>query len=163
MPGKISIIAALDKQYGIGKQQALLCHLPADLAYFKEKTLAKPIIMGRRTFESIGRPLPGRRNIVISSKLAAQDGIEIFASLDDALMACQESMEIMVIGGSVLYAATLPLADRLYLTRIEHQFEGVDCFFPDFSQQDWVCVSRHERLPDVKNPYPLLFEIWERD
>lgn len=162
MQSKISIIAALDSQYGIGKQQALLCHLPADLAYFKEQTMAKPIIMGRLTFESIGRPLPGRRNMVVSSQLRKQEGIEVFTSLEAALLACQASPEIMVIGGARLYAAALPKADRLYLTRIEHQFEGADSFFPRFSEQDWSCSSRTEHAPDSKNPYRLFFEIWEK-
>lgn len=162
MATKISLIAAIDKNYAIGKQQALLCHLPADLAYFKAKTLGKPVIMGRLTYESIGRPLPRRQNIVVSSQLGPQEGIGVFSTLTDALATCDNSPETMIIGGAELYRAALPLAHRLYLTRIDHQFADADRFFPAFSEEDWVCISRIEHAPDLHNTYHLTFETWDR-
>ncbi|HVT62556.1 MAG TPA: dihydrofolate reductase, partial [Legionellaceae bacterium] len=112
----ISLIAAMDENNGIGKNNALLCHLPADLAFFKAKTMGKPMIMGRRTFQSIGSPLPGRRSIVLTSQTLVIPGVEIVHDLAEALRLCAEQPEIMVIGGSTLFAQCLPLADRIYVT-----------------------------------------------
>ena len=144
----ISLIAALASNRAIGKNNALLWQLPEDLRHFRETTRGKPVIMGRKTWESLPepfRPLPGRHNIVVSRDPAYQaNGATLAASLDDAVRqaaAQTRAEEVFVIGGAELYRQALPLADRLYLTEIEQDFDG-DVFFPDFSPQDWEEISR---------------------
>lgn len=130
----ISLIVAHDSNCAIGYQNDLPWHLPKDLEYFKEKTLNKTVVMGRKTFESIGRALPKRRNIVITSdKNYHAQGIEVVHSIESALTLAQEgnAQEIMVIGGEQIFKAVLPLADRLYITQIDHVFEG-DTYFPAY-------------------------------
>lgn len=133
---RVSIIAALS-QYdnAIGKDNDLLWHLPADLKRFKQLTIGHPIIMGRKTFESIGRPLPGRDNIVITRNTDyTQDGVILVHSLKEALDIAQEKdqQEVFVIGGGQIYEQALPLADRLYLTFVDVKDEDADIFFPDY-------------------------------
>ena len=135
---RLSIIVAADERGGIGRDGGLPWRLPEDLKRFKALTLGHPVIMGRKTYESIGRPLPGRRNIVVTRNAAYQtDGCEVAASLAAALAACQGgSDEIFVIGGAQIYAEALPLAQRLYLTEIRRAFEG-DARFPDWDPTAW--------------------------
>ena len=123
----------MDEQRGIGKKQHLLCHLPADLAFFKQYTLGKPIIMGRKTYQSIGRPLPGRRSIVITTQALSIPGVEIVHTPEQALALCAQDSEIMVIGGSSIYAQFFPLAQRIYVTLIHYSF-AADVFFPKFDE-----------------------------
>ena len=144
----ISLIAALASNRAIGKDNALLWHLPEDLRHFRETTRGKPVIMGRKTWESLPepfRPLPGRHNIVISRDPAYQaNGATLAGSLADALRqaaAQTNAEEVFVIGGEQLYRQALPLADRLYLTEIEQNFAG-DVFFPDVQPHDWQEISR---------------------
>ena len=144
----ISLIAALASNRAIGKDNALLWHLPEDLRHFRETTRGKPVIMGRKTWESLPepfRPLPGRHNIVVSHDPAYQaNGATLAGSLADAVrLAAEETSaaEAFVIGGAQLYREALPLANRLYLTEIEQDFDG-DVFFPDFSPHDWEEISR---------------------
>lgn len=157
----ISLIAAVDENYGIGKNNQLLCHLPADLKYFKNMTMGKPIIMGRKTFESIGKPLPGRCNIVISRHGVKMDGLFNVNSLTSALAVPTESDEIMVIGGATIYQQAMPYASRIYLTKIHHQFEP-DVYFPAFDKTGWNCIETTFRPKDEKNEYDLTFYIYER-
>ncbi|KIQ82737.1 MAG: type 3 dihydrofolate reductase [Aeromonas sp.] len=161
---KISMIAAMAHDRVIGKDNQMPWHMPADLAHFKRVTLGKPVLMGRKTFESIGRPLPGRRNLVISRNPGYQaDGIEVVGSVEVALalLADNEVAEVMVIGGGHLYAELLPKADCLYLTRIELEVEG-DTRFPAFADEQWQCVEREVHQADEKNPHPYRFETWLR-
>ena len=161
---KISMIAAMAHDRVIGKDNQMPWHMPADLAHFKRVTLGKPVLMGRKTFESIGRPLPGRRNLVISRNPDYQaDGIEVVGSVEGALalLADNEVAEVMVIGGGHLYAELLPKADCLYLTRIELEVEG-DTRFPAFADEQWQCVEREVHQADEKNPHPYRFETWRR-
>lgn len=128
----ISLIVAHDKNYVIGLNNDMPWHLPGDLAYFKRVTMGKPIIMGRNTFESIGRALPGRRNIVISRNADYQaSGAEVVHSLEEAIALVSDQPEIMIIGGQQIFTQALPIADRLYITKIDHEFEG-DTFFPEY-------------------------------
>ena len=145
---RLSLIAALASNRAIGKDNELLWHLPEDMRHFRETTRGKPVIMGRKTWESLPepfRPLPGRHNIVVSRDPAYQaNGATLAGSLADAVrLAAEETSaaEAFVIGGAQLYREALPLANRLYLTEIEQDFDG-DVFFPDFSPHDWEEISR---------------------
>ncbi|MDX7758431.1 type 3 dihydrofolate reductase [Aeromonas hydrophila] len=160
----ISMIAAMAHDRVIGLDNQMPWHLPADLAHFKRVTLGKPVLMGRKTFESIGRPLPGRRNLVISRNPDYRaDGVEVIDSVEAALalLADSDVAELMVIGGGHLYGQLLPRADRLYLTRIDLAVEG-DTRFPAFDEGDWSCIEREPHQSDEKNPHPYCFETWQR-
>ncbi|WP_429187820.1 type 3 dihydrofolate reductase [Aeromonas veronii] len=161
---KISMIAAMAHDRVIGKDNQMPWHQPADLAHFKRVTLGKPVLMGRKTFESIGRPLPGRRNLVISRNPDYQaEGIEVVGSVEAALalLAGSSVEELMVIGGGHLYAEMLPSADCLYLTRIDLAVEG-DTRFPAFDDGQWQRVDCESHPADEKNPHPYSFETWQR-
>ncbi|MFQ1905694.1 type 3 dihydrofolate reductase [Aeromonas veronii] len=161
---KISMIAAMAHDRVIGKDNQMPWHLPADLAHFKRVTLGKPVLMGRKTFESIGRPLPGRRNLVISRNPGYQaEGIEVVGSVEAALalLAGSSVEELMVIGGGHLYAEMLPSADCLYLTRIDQAVEG-DTRFPAFDDGQWQRIACESHPADEKNPHPYSFETWQR-
>lgn len=159
---KIAMIAAMARDRVIGRDNAMPWHLPADLAHFKQVTLGKPILMGRRTFESIGRPLPGRRNLVISRNPDyAPSGVEVFPSVEAALAAVGEVPEVMIIGGGKLYAQLLERTDVLYLTHIDLTVEG-DTRFPDYQAYAWNRRDLVCHQPDERNPYPYCFETLER-
>ena len=161
---KISMIAAMAHDRVIGKDNQMPWHLPADLAHFKRVTLGKPVLMGRKTFESIGRPLPGRRNLVISRNPGYQaEGIEVVGSVEAALalLASSSVEELMVIGGGHLYAEMLPSADRLFLTQIDLAVEG-DTRFPAFDDGQWQRIDCESHPADEKNPHPYSFETWQR-
>jgi dihydrofolate reductase len=161
---KISMIAAMAHDRVIGKDNQMPWHLPADLAHFKRVTLGKPVLMGRKTFESIGRPLPGRRNLVISRNPGYQaDGIEVVGSVEAALalLASSAVEELMVIGGGHLYGQLLPRADSLYLTRIDLAVAG-DTRFPAFDDGQWQRIASEPHPADEKNPHPYCFETWQR-
>ena len=137
----ISLIVAMANHRVIGRSNAMPWHMPADLRHFKAVTLGKPVVMGRRTFESIGRPLPGRRNLVISRNPEWQAaGVEVAPTLDVALALLADYDEVMIIGGGQLYAEALPRADRLYLTHIDLDVEG-DTFFPDYTGYEWQQIE----------------------
>lgn len=155
-----SLIAAIDLEGGLGKNNQLLCHLPADLLHFKTLTWGKPMIMGRKTYESIGRPLPGRRNLVLTHQSIDIPGIEIIHSLKDGVLRTAGSEEVMIIGGAAVFHEALVLANRIYLTRIHYRFDA-DVFFPELDTH-WHCVSEQQRLPDEKNKYLLTFSVLER-
>ncbi|RUR16225.1 dihydrofolate reductase [Legionella sp. km535] len=157
----ISLIAAVDERGGLGCNNQLLCHLPADLQYFKQTTMGKPIIMGRKTFESIGRPLPGRKNIVLSHSLISIDGVTVLDSLARAISSTAEENEVMIIGGANLFSLAIDIADRIYLTRIHHSF-AADVFFPEINEEVWGCRKSGFRERDEKNQYDMTFLVYER-
>ena len=143
----ISLIAAVARNRALGKDGQLLWHLPEDMRYFRETTRGKPVIMGRKTWESLPdafRPLPGRRNIVISRNPAYEaPGATLAGSLEEAVRLTQDDAEVFVIGGAEIYGQALPLAQRLYLTEVAHDF-AADAFFPEFSTGEWQEISRSE-------------------
>lgn len=159
---KIAMIAAMAADRVIGKDNKMPWHMPADLQHFKAVTLGKPVVMGRKTFESIGKPLPGRRNLVLS-RTKPQDiaGVEWINSVDEALALLAGAPEIMIIGGAELYRQCLPIADRLYLTLIDAQLDG-DTHFPDYSANEWQTVSEQRSAADERNPYAYRFITLER-
>lgn len=150
-PHCLSLIAAMDPNQVIGRDNTLPWHLPEDLKRFKAITLGKPILLGRRTYESIGRPLPGRRNIVVSRQMEGAEGIDVASSLDGALVLAGPVDEAVVCGGVGLYAEALERADRLYLTHLKECFEG-DAFFPDVDWSAWRVVDR-EVISDSVHPH----------
>lgn len=159
---QISLIVAYDKNRVIGKNNQLPWHLPADLWHFKKLTMGNPIIMGRKTFESIGRPLPGRRNVIISRQGDLKiDGCEVFHSVEDALAGLQSESEVMVIGGANIYEQFLNYAHRLYITVVDAEVMG-DTFFPQWNKKDWILVSENCFEADAKNEYGYCFQMWER-
>jgi len=155
---KISIIVAMASNRVIGLNNRMPWHLSADLKKFKQMTMGSPILMGRNTFESIGRPLPGRTNIIISKNPAyRQDGCLVFNDIDTALAAaCQNAEEIFVIGGSKLYETMLARADTFYLTQIKKAFDG-DTFFPEWRGDDWLEVEREDIDDDPDVPFSYSF------
>ena len=160
---RLSVIVAMDRNRLIGRGNALPWHLPADLAFFKRTTLGKPVLMGRKTYESIGRPLPGRRNIVVTRnpKFDAP-GCELASSLDEAIDRCADAEEIMLIGGANLYAQGLDFASYLYLTRIDHAFDNGDAWFPELDTS-WELEDREDFDADQDNIYPYSFIKFKRD
>ena len=156
---KISLIVAMASNRVIGLNNQMPWHLSADLKKFKKITMGSPILMGRKTYESIGRPLPGRTNMIVSrNPQYRQDGCLVFNDLETALKkGCENADEIFVIGGSDLYEAILPIADAIYLTIINREFQG-DAFFPDIDLNDWSEVERENINddPDVAFSYSFL-------
>jgi Dihydrofolate reductase len=160
---QISLIVAMAQNRVIGRGNQMPWHLPADLRHFKSVTLGKPVIMGRKTFDSIGRPLPGRRNLVITRNSDWHtDGVESVNSLDAALALAGDEAEVMIIGGGQLYREALPLARRLYLTHIDLTVNDADTWFPDYSAYRWQKVAEEMHCADEKNPYNYSFETLER-
>lgn len=160
----VSIIVAKAKNNVIGKDNQIPWYLPADLKYFKKTTLHHHIIMGRKTFESIGRPLPNRTNIVVTRSIFfTATGCLVAHSLEEALQLALENdeEEVFVIGGAQLYSDALPYADRLYLTEVDVQPEG-DTYFPDFEEDHWREIYSEQHHADDRNPYPYTFRILER-
>ena len=158
----ISIITAMDKNQLIGKDNALPWKIPADLQFFKKVTMSKPIIMGRKTFESIGRPLPGRQNIVITrDESYTADGCDVVYSIDDAISLAGDIDEVMVIGGANIYQQFLEKCDRLYLSRVLGEFEG-DAWFPEIDFNVWRLIEKEDHKADEKNECDYSFQIYER-
>lgn len=158
----ISLIAAVDTCMGLGKDNQLLCYLPADLRYFKQQTLHKPIIMGYRTFLSIGKALPERKNIVLSTKQRSpMEGVIFVNDWAEAIKRAGDEPEIMVIGGASVYRQALPYANKLYLTVIEHHFDA-DVFFPAVDKNEWHKILNEPHARDEKNPYNYRFTVWQR-
>ena len=159
-----SIIVATSENNVIGKDNRLPWHLPADLKYFKNTTWALPIIMGRKTFESIGKPLPGRHNIVVTrNKDYKAVGATVVSNLDDAVKAAESNdvKELFIIGGAELFNTTMNQAQRIYLTRVHANIEG-DVFFPDLNKEEWHLISEKNMEADEKNEYDLSFQVWEK-
>lgn len=153
----ITLVAAFDKNQLIGQKNKLPWHLPADLAHFKAVTINKLIVMGRQTFNSIGKPLPYRRNIVITQKKSVLiRGCDVFISLKHALSVLKNEPEVMIIGGGRLFKEALSKAEKMILTIIDHSFEG-DIYFPKWNHKEWSIVSQKKYKPDEKNPYSFQF------
>lgn len=157
-----AVVAATENNV-IGRDNGMPWHLPADLQHFKAVTLGKPVLMGRRTFAAIGRPLPGRRNLVLSRDLGfVAAGVETFSTLEQALAAAGDVDELMIIGGQTVYELALPHVQRVHLTRLHMQVEG-DAHFPDLPPEQWREVSRSARRPaDERNACDMTFLVLER-
>lgn len=154
---KISLIVAMASNRVIGLNNQMPWHLSADLKKFKKITMGAPILMGRKTYESIGRPLPGRTNIIISRNPAySQPGCLVFNDIDQALASCRDAEEIFVIGGSDFYKSMLPVADTLYLTQIHQEFPG-DTFFPEIDADQWIEVEREDIRDDADAVFSYSF------
>ncbi len=165
---KISLIVAMAENRVIGRNNKLPWYLPDDLKYFKRVTMGKPVVMGRKTFESIGKPLPGRTNIVVSRNPEFHaEGIRVVKDLMMARAVCQSFAivegieEVMVIGGAQIYEQSLPMADRLYLTEVHADVEGDACF-PEFDRNEWRELGRERFKAEGPNPYDYSFVILER-
>jgi dihydrofolate reductase len=165
---KLALIAAVADNGIVGRNNTMPWHLPEDLKYFKRVTLGKPVVMGRKTWDSIGRPLPGRTNIVISRQVnLVIEGATVVADLRTALELAQSigetdgSEELMVIGGSEIYALALPLAQRLYLTEVHAEVTG-DASFPDWNRGEWEEASRLRHGADDSNPFDYSFVVYDR-
>ncbi|MBF1096847.1 MAG: dihydrofolate reductase [Riemerella sp.] len=159
----ITIIAAIGKNNELGKDNQLLWHLPEDLKYFKKMTLEHPIIMGRKTYESIGKPLPNRTNIVVSRKEDwFEEGILIVPSIKDAIKHAKKINEqIFIIGGGNIYEQTIDLADCLKITQVDFQTKA-DAFFPKIDENIWQKTDEIHHPKDEKNAYNFSFQTWER-
>mgnify|MGYP001398705914 CR=1 FL=1 len=160
----ISLLFAMDRNQVIGANNDLPWHLPNDLKFFKEKTTGRTIIMGRKTFDSIGRALPNRRNIVLSkSDIELPLGVELIQDINSILTMDKKNPEeeLFIIGGGGIFEQILPFADRMYITLIEEEFNG-DVFFPDFSLEMWKETSRVKGIKDEKNPYDYYFIQYDR-
>ena len=161
---EISLVAAVADNGVIGADGGMPWHLPADLKHFKQLTLGKPVLMGRLTWESIGKPLPDRLNLVLTRDADWEaDGAQRVASLDEALRVAQRAGddELMVIGGAEVYRQALPRARRIYLTRVHAEPWG-DTLFPELEPGEWAEAARRERLSDERNPWDLTFVVLER-
>lgn len=165
---RISLIVALSENHVIGRNNKLPWYLPNDLKYFKQVTIGLPIVMGRKTFESIGKPLPGRTNIVVTRNTEwVADGVRIAHSLEEAFELAQSIAEIdgrdelMIIGGDQIYKSALPLVDRMYLTEVHAHIEG-DAYFPEFDRSDWQEIGREDFEAAEPNPYNYSFVVYDR-
>jgi len=162
---KLSLIAALDRRRAIGRDNGLPWRLPDDLKRFKALTLGKPVLMGRKTAQSLGRALPGRTNLVLTrSGQVPFTGMQAVSSLDEALHAAADldAQELCVIGGAEIYALTLAQAQRLYLTHVETVVDGTDTWFPAFDPEDWLEVTRSAHAPDERHEFGFVFVEYRR-
>lgn len=165
---KVSMIVAMATNRVIGRDNKLPWYLPNDLKYFKQVTMGKPILMGRKTFESIGKPLPGRCNIVMTRDQSwSAEGVRVVHSLEDAVSLASQIAEIdgqdelMIIGGDQIYQLALPKADRLYLTEVHAEVEG-DAFFPEFERGQWKEIGREDFNAEDPNPYDYSFVVLDK-
>jgi len=158
----VTLIVAVADSGVIGRDNALPWHLPEDLKRFKRLTLGKPVVMGRRTFESIGKPLPGRQNIVVTrDPNYKREGVDVVHGTDDAVRTAQGAPEIMVIGGAELFREFLPRAGRVHLTRVHGDVDG-DIHWPALDSREWRLVEREEHAADERHAYAMTFEVWEK-
>lgn len=157
----ISLIAAMAQNRVIGLNNKMPWHLPLDFAWFKKNTLHKPVIMGRKTFDSLGRALPGRMNIVMTRQGITSPGVIGVSSMEKALKAAQDAPEVMVIGGAEIYRQFLPQANRFYLTEVLKNIQG-DTYFPEYEQQQWEMVFQEFHSSDNTHLYPFSFQILHR-
>ena len=159
---RVSLVAAVARNGVIGRDGELPWRLPGDLRYFKALTLGKPVVMGRKTWESIGRPLPGRRNVVITRQPGyAADGAEVVSSPEAALSLLEGEAEVMIIGGEAIYRAFLDRATRIYLTEVDADVEG-DARFPDLGRSEWAETSREAGVPDERDEHAYRFISLDR-
>ncbi len=159
---KISLIVAMDENRAIGYKNKLPWNIPSELKYFRETTKGKPVIMGRKTHESIGRPMPERLNIIVTrDKDYKADGCVVVNSREGAIKAAKGSSEIMVIGGAEIYKLFLPIAGRLYITKVRGTFQG-DTYFPEFDENEWVKGREKFVEKNNENPYSYTIMVLER-
>ena len=159
---KISLIVAFDENRLIGNNNALPWHLPADLKHFKNITMGHHMIMGRKTFDSIGKPLPGRVSIIITrQKNYTIEGCVVVNTLEEALQKSEGQSEVFIIGGAQIFDCTLPMASDLYITQIHHAFKG-DTYFPEIPAKDWIEISRENHIADEKNEWPYSFIHYQK-
>ena len=160
---KISCIVAADSNNGIGKNNQLLCHLPADLKYFKNLTTHHAILMGRKTFDSIGKPLPNRTNIIVSRSDLNIEGTYCFNSIDEGISFAksQNETELFIIGGDSIYKQSMDVLNTVYLTRIHHSFEA-DAFFPALQEEYWQLNQNEFHAADEKNKFEFSFQTYNR-
>ena len=157
----ISVIVAVAENGTIGDNNTLLWHITEDMKRFRQLTMGHPVVMGRKTYDSLGRPLPNRRNVVISRQDLAIEGCEVAHSLEEALALFQAEEEVFIIGGAQIYAEAMPVADRFYLTVVEHPYEG-DTLFPAWNPLDWQLIELERFEQGSAYPYPFRFETYER-
>ena len=160
----ISFIVAASENNVIGKGNKLPWCLPTDMRYFKNVTWGMPVIMGRKSFESLGKALKGRANIVVTkNKEWKAEDVQVVSSIDQAITfaAQTDAKEIFIIGGAEIFRSALPSADRIYLTLVHGNFDG-DAFFPELEEDEWELISNRDCEADDKNPYALSFQVWER-
>ncbi|MFC3197025.1 dihydrofolate reductase [Parapedobacter deserti] len=158
----LSIIVAAAETGAIGKDNQLLWHLPNDLRFFKQTTTGHAVIMGRKTYESVGKPLPNRRNIVVTRQRDyAIEGAEVVNTLDEALGRSMNEEEVFVVGGAEIYKQALPLAERIYLTRVHATIEG-DVYFPEPDENEWRLKAATHCNPDERHAYGYTFMVYER-
>lgn len=162
----VSLVVAASDNNAIGRQNKLLWHLPNDLKFLKNITWGMPVVMGRKTFESVdSKPLPGRINIIVTRQKGFEaPGVVVVNSLKDAQFFASENdyNELMILGGAQIYEEAMPKANRIYITRVHAFFEDADAFFPDIDEKKWKRVSQQTFEADEKHAYPYSFEVWER-
>ncbi|HFD86776.1 MAG TPA: type 3 dihydrofolate reductase [Gammaproteobacteria bacterium] len=160
---KISLILAMDRQRAIGRQGQIPWRLSGDMQFFKQATMGKPIIMGRKTWESLGRPLPGRQNIVVTrSEDYVAEGATVVHSIDEALTVAGDANEVMVIGGAQIYETLLPKADRIYLTQVDTEVADADTWFPELDEKDWLSNEGDAFASDDRNEFGFRILMLER-
>ena len=157
----VSDVVAISENHVIGKDNKLLWYLPNDLKHFKVITTDHTIIMGRKTYDSVGKPLPKRRNIIVTRQDITIEGCEVVNSIEAALALCANEEEVFIVGGAEIYKLAMPLTNRIYLTIVHKKFDG-DSFFPEINKQEWKEVSREDHQPDEKNSLPYSFVTLER-
>ena len=161
MPQHITIVVAIASNYAIGKNNQLLWHLPKDLRHFKDTTAGGTVIMGRKTFDSVGKPLPKRRNIVITRQHIEIEGCEVVASIEEAIALCKTEDEVFIVGGAEIYRQAMRLVNRIYLTIVHHSFDA-DTFFPEIDYKDWKETAREDHETDEKHAFSYSFITLER-
>ncbi|MFZ4263587.1 dihydrofolate reductase [Sphingobacterium sp. HJSM2_6] len=159
----LTLIVAAAENNAIGKGNQMPWHLPNDFKYFKSTTMDHSIVMGRKTFESIGKPLPGRRNIIISRQHTyLPEDVDVANSLQDVFSYCRDEQEVFIIGGAQIYQQALPLANKVLLTRVHTQILEADAFFPVLNEEEWQLESSEPQHQDEKHPFDYTFEVYTR-
>jgi dihydrofolate reductase len=157
----VSIVVAIGQNNAIGKDNKLLWHLPKDLKHFKEITTGGTVIMGRKTYDSVGRPLPNRRNIIVTRQQIEIAGCEVVNSVEAALDLCRDETEVFIVGGAEIYKLAMPLTDKIFLTIVHENFDA-DTYFPEIKEDVWKETDRQNHNPDEKNLLPYSFITLER-
>ena len=157
----VTIVVAIAENYAIGKNNQLLWHMPADLKHFKQITSGHTVIMGRKTYDSVGKPLPNRRNIIVTRQDIKIDGCEVVKSIEDGLALCANEDEVFIVGGAEIYKLAMGKTDRIYLTIIHHSFDA-DTLFPEIDYMEWKETAREDHQPDERNKFPYSFITLER-
>src|SRR6201986_2763661 len=157
----VSIVVAISENNAIGKNNQLLWYLPADLKHFKNITTGHTVIMGRKTYESVGKPLPNRRNIIITRQDITIEGCEVVKSIEGALALSASEEEVFIVGGAEIYRQSMHLTNRIYLTVVHQKFDA-DSFFPEIHYDEWLETEQEDHEPDEKNKLPYSFITLER-